>query len=603
MSLKMMAIVCALLLLCTLTHVLSAATTVRPYKFGFTIDEQQHRAEKRDERGIIMGEFGFITADGIYHVTVYATDEEGKFRIISMKSYPYAGPVGQKTLSVTTTPKALPLPLPVAPPRNTFITEGCAGCFLKKSPPKTEIRTLSQPLAPAQSGKPEGSPDYGLNVQLPFRESIAQTVARRLGLDQDTQQSTNTYTNAPNTKHIALGLNLAINTYYTTKGAVTGHVSTQTSNSQSSSGNTKIDYNVGVVEKAGTPVYPPLNIKLDEEAVREAIEYAGRVTGPVALANQPLVAPSSVPASQVKIFAVDDNANLPLASYVQSVGQRPSADIRNILRSGVASAKTVARSKAQPTLTQNPHQALLLNSATTAGISGVSANSPTGSSANSGSFSAGKAPAGGSGGSPTGGSGGVFGVGGSGGSKASGASAGGSSLGSGLGVSGGSKPTGGSAVGSSSGSRLGGVGGGSSSGSGPGGAGGGSSSGSGPGGVGGGSSSGSRLGGVGGGSKASGFGGGIGSGSGSASGATGDLYKFKYILDYNGHEETGGRNGDKQGSYFAIGEDAVQRTIEYIANEFGFQPHVSWRKLDAKEALPEENSLKHYEFKWFNQEQ
>ncbi|XP_037720591.1 protein lethal(3)malignant blood neoplasm 1 isoform X3 [Drosophila subpulchrella] len=394
MSLKMMAIVCALLLLCTLTHVLSAATTVRPYKFGFTIDEQQHRAEKRDERGIIMGEFGFITADGIYHVTVYATDEEGKFRIISMKSYPYAGPVGQKTLSVTTTPKALPLPLPVAPPRNTFITEGCAGCFLKKSPPKTEIRTLSQPLAPAQS-----------------------------------------------------------------------------------------------------------------------------------------------------------------------------------------------------------------DSATTAGISGVSANSPTGSSANSGSFSAGKAPAGGSGGSPTGGSGGVFGVGGSGGSKASGASAGGSSLGSGLGVSGGSKPTGGSAVGSSSGSRLGGVGGGSSSGSGPGGAGGGSSSGSGPGGVGGGSSSGSRLGGVGGGSKASGFGGGIGSGSGSASGATGDLYKFKYILDYNGHEETGGRNGDKQGSYFAIGEDAVQRTIEYIANEFGFQPHVSWRKLDAKEALPEENSLKHYEFKWFNQEQ
>lgn len=46
-----------------------------------------------DERGIVMGEFGFITADGIYHVTVYATDEEGRFRIISMKSYPYAGPV------------------------------------------------------------------------------------------------------------------------------------------------------------------------------------------------------------------------------------------------------------------------------------------------------------------------------------------------------------------------------------------------------------------------------------------------------------------------------------------------------------------------------
>ncbi|XP_016956110.1 protein lethal(3)malignant blood neoplasm 1 isoform X1 [Drosophila biarmipes] len=601
MSPKMIAIVCSLLLLCTLTRVLSAATTVRPYKFGFTIDEQQHRAEKRDERGIIMGEFGFITADGIYHVTVYATDEEGKFRIISMKSYPYAGPVGQKTLPVATTPKALPLPAAV--PRNTFNTEGCAGCFLKKSPPKTEIRTLSQPLAPAQTGKPEGSPDYGLNVQLPFRDSIAQTVAKRLGLDQDTQQSTNTYTNAPNTKHIELGLNLAMNTYYTTKGAVTGHVSTQTSNSQSSSGNKKIDFNVGVVDKAGPPVYPPLNIQLDEAAVREAITYAGQITGPVALAKQPLVAPASVPASQVKIFAVEGQASLPIASYIQSVAQSPSADIRKVLRSGVASAKTVTRSKAQPTLTQNPHQALLLNSATIAGISGVSANPQAGSSASGGSFSAGKAPAGGSGsgGSPTGASGGVFGVGGSGGSKASGGSAGGSPLGSGLGVAGGRKPS--EPVGSSTGSGLGGVGGSSSSGSRLGGVGGASSSGSGLGGVGGASSSGSGLGGVSSGSKASGLGGGIGSGSASAAGATGDLYKFKYILDYNGHEETGGRNGDKQGSYFAIGEDAVQRTIEYIANEFGFQPHVSWRKLDAKEALPEENSLKHYEFKWFNQEQ
>jgi len=105
----------------------------------------------------------------------------------------------------------------------------------------------------------------------------------------------------------------------------------------------------------------PLNIKLDESAIREATTYAGRVTGPVALADQPLIAPASVPASQVKIFSVDENANLPLASYVQSVAQRPSADIRNILRSGVASAKTVARSKAQPTLTQNPHHALLLS--------------------------------------------------------------------------------------------------------------------------------------------------------------------------------------------------------------------------------------------------
>ncbi|EDW93600.2 protein lethal(3)malignant blood neoplasm 1 isoform X1 [Drosophila yakuba] len=457
MNLKLLAFVCALLHLGTLTHVLSAASTVRPYKFGFTIDEQQHRAEKRDERGIIMGEFGFITADGIYHVTVYATDEEGKFRIISMKSYPYAGPVGPKNVPVTTTPKVLLSSAPVALPKYNFNTEACSGCFLKKSPPKTEIRTLSQPLAPVQP---------------------------------------------------------AMNTYYTTKQAVTGHVSTQTSNSQSPSASTKIDYNVGVVEKLAPPVYPPLNLQLDEDAIRQAITYANRIPGPVAFTNQ--------------------HATIPLASNIQSVAQHPSAGLKNINRSGVSSAKTVANSKTRPTLQLNPHQTPLLSSATTAGVSGVSANAPTGISPSIGGGSLGAGGPGGRIGSESG---------------LGGASAGGKASG-----------------------------------------------------IGGGIGSGSGVGGVASGSKASGLGGGIGSGAGSASSATGDLYKFKYVLDYNGHEETGGRNGDKQGSYFAIGEDAVQRTIEYIANEFGFQPHVSWRKLDAKEALPKENSLKHYEFKWFTQE-
>ncbi|XP_032310001.1 protein lethal(3)malignant blood neoplasm 1 isoform X3 [Drosophila ananassae] len=347
MSLKLVAIACAFLAL-GLSQVLAAAvTTARPYKFGFTIDEQQHRAEQRDERGIVMGEFGFITADGIYHVTVYATDEEGRFRIISMKSYPYAGPVSTKSLPATTTQKALPVA--ATPPRSAFNTEGCAGCFLKKTPVagsgKTEIRTLSQPLEPSNAQAAPGSP-------------------------------------------------------------------------------------------------------------------------------------------------------------------------------------------------------------TLAGVSGLAANSATGNAAPANKF---------------GGSGSV-GVGGG---------------PSGSGSFGGKKAPGGSSSGAF----------------GPGGSAGGSSSGAfGPGGGAGGSSSFPQRG-----NTVSGTisrGGATGSG---ASGASGDLYKFKYVLDYNGHEETGGRNGDKQGSYFVIGDDAVERTIEYIANEFGFQPHVSWRKLDTKASLPQENSLKHYEFKWFNQ--
>ncbi|GJQ70330.1 hypothetical protein Trydic_g22765 [Trypoxylus dichotomus] len=65
----------------------------RPYEFGFTIDGEQHRYEKKDANGIIQGEFGFITADGIYHVTTYATDENGSFRILSMRNVRISDPL------------------------------------------------------------------------------------------------------------------------------------------------------------------------------------------------------------------------------------------------------------------------------------------------------------------------------------------------------------------------------------------------------------------------------------------------------------------------------------------------------------------------------
>lgn len=76
---------------------------IRPYEFGYSIEKNQHRFEKKggfmlqhrnnkkqyflaDENGIIMGEFGFVTADGIYHITAYATDENGNFKILFMKN-------------------------------------------------------------------------------------------------------------------------------------------------------------------------------------------------------------------------------------------------------------------------------------------------------------------------------------------------------------------------------------------------------------------------------------------------------------------------------------------------------------------------------------
>ncbi|XP_060651612.1 LOW QUALITY PROTEIN: protein lethal(3)malignant blood neoplasm 1 [Drosophila nasuta] len=162
---------CCILLAVLCGNSLSAtAATVRPYKFGFTIEEQQHRAEQRDELGIVMGEFGFITADGRYHVTVYATDENGKFRIISMKSFPYVAPPGKPSTTVATTTRA-------PPPKQSFAGPACSGCFLTNNAPaaaatsspaqpaqrpaqhhKTEIRPLSLPLAPETITDPSKLP-------------------------------------------------------------------------------------------------------------------------------------------------------------------------------------------------------------------------------------------------------------------------------------------------------------------------------------------------------------------------------------------------------------------------------------------------------------
>ncbi|XP_076757006.1 uncharacterized protein LOC143427063 [Xylocopa sonorina] len=58
----------------------------RPYEFSFNVVDFQHRYEKKDSDGIVMGEYGFITADGVYHETEYATDKNGDF-IITRMSY------------------------------------------------------------------------------------------------------------------------------------------------------------------------------------------------------------------------------------------------------------------------------------------------------------------------------------------------------------------------------------------------------------------------------------------------------------------------------------------------------------------------------------
>lgn len=102
-----------------------------------------------DASGIIMGEFGFITADDVYHITVYATDENGNFKIVSMKNVKLMkGPVPQARtpfVSITTT-STTPQPFMVkttakavvAPPASTN-DASCASCSL---PVKPETETI-----------------------------------------------------------------------------------------------------------------------------------------------------------------------------------------------------------------------------------------------------------------------------------------------------------------------------------------------------------------------------------------------------------------------------------------------------------------------------
>ena len=85
------------------------------------------------------------------------------------------------------------------------------------------------------------------------------------------------------------------------------------------------------------------------------------------------------------------------------------------------------------------------------------------------------------------------------------------------------------------------------------------------------------------------------------------LYKFKYSTDYHGHHEEGSRNGNKKGGYFSIGRDNIRRTVDYVANENGYVPHLLYEAVDRQYAPNAQNDknglLKEFEFKWFNSKQ
>ncbi|XP_017786801.1 PREDICTED: protein lethal(3)malignant blood neoplasm 1 [Nicrophorus vespilloides] len=148
-----------------------------PYEFGFTIDGQQHRHEKKDANGIIQGEFGFITADGVYHVTVYATDENGSFRILSMKNIKLSPPLDGPDVKLPNTnqfskdtPKqvAQPKPLTVAQPLPLAIDPAPAPIQALTTPKSLEFTTLPT-VGPACAGCGYVTTQKSIDGKLPFQ--------------------------------------------------------------------------------------------------------------------------------------------------------------------------------------------------------------------------------------------------------------------------------------------------------------------------------------------------------------------------------------------------------------------------------------------------
>ncbi|XP_075233592.1 lethal (3) malignant blood neoplasm isoform X2 [Lycorma delicatula] len=86
-----------------------------------------HNFSFMNEKGIIKGEFGFVTGDGVYHVTEYATDENGGFRILSMKNF-Y---IGLPNEGMTTAPSVAPSTT-IKPNMRLSISgiQGCSGCLI-----------------------------------------------------------------------------------------------------------------------------------------------------------------------------------------------------------------------------------------------------------------------------------------------------------------------------------------------------------------------------------------------------------------------------------------------------------------------------------------
>ncbi|XP_045472436.1 pro-resilin isoform X2 [Harmonia axyridis] len=81
------------------------------------------------------------------------------------------------------------------------------------------------------------------------------------------------------------------------------------------------------------------------------------------------------------------------------------------------------------------------------------------------------------------------------------------------------------------------------------------------------------------------------------------LYRFNWTVGFQGHYETGYKNGAKIGGYFVNGSDGISRVVTYVADEFGYRPKVRIINigLDSPDTPKDDKTftLKSFEFVWY----
>lgn len=74
-------------------------------------------------------------------------------------------------------------------------------------------------------------------------------------------------------------------------------------------------------------------------------------------------------------------------------------------------------------------------------------------------------------------------------------------------------------------------------------------------------------------------------------------YRFNYTITTHGHHEDGYRNGRKDGSYRSRDENGIDTQVNYLSNEFGHQPNITF--TTQTNATDEKHAFKGYLFRWY----